>query len=84
MEALVKAGLITVTQIVEPSPLPNGGTQNLKVLLVNERDSYVVVARVSPEATAKLVDRWMELENQVASPHPMVPQTFENSFLTTY
>lgn len=29
-----------------------------------KRDSYVVVAQLSPEFTARLVDRWQELENQ--------------------
>lgn len=31
---------------------------------LNKRDSFVVVARLSPEFTAHLVDRWQELENQ--------------------
>ncbi|MPW31932.1 hypothetical protein F9L16_23545 [Agarivorans sp. B2Z047] len=37
------------------------------------RDSYVVVARLSPEFTAKLVDRWQELENQH---QPTTPKSF--------
>lgn len=41
---------------------------------VNQRDSYVVVAQLSPEFTARLVDRWQELEKQVAQ--PQVPQSF--------
>ncbi|WEE38371.1 MULTISPECIES: Rha family transcriptional regulator [unclassified Acinetobacter] len=31
---------------------------------LNKRDSFVVVARLSPEFTAHIVDRWQELENQ--------------------
>ena len=31
-----------------------------------KRDSYVVVAQLSPEFTARLVDRWQELEQQQA------------------
>ena len=42
---------------------------------VGKRDSYVIVAQLSPEFTAKLVDRWQELEAQVAAT-PKVPQTF--------
>lgn len=42
---------------------------------VGKRDSYVIVAQLSPEFTAKLVDRWQELEAQVAAT-PRVPQTF--------
>ncbi|MCZ0926346.1 Rha family transcriptional regulator [Halomonas janggokensis] len=41
---------------------------------VNQRDSYVIVAQLSPEFTARLVDRWQELEKQVAQ--PQVPQSF--------
>lgn len=33
-----------------------------------KRDSIVVVAQLSPEFTARLVDRWQELEKQIASP----------------
>lgn len=31
--------------------------------LVCKRDSYIIVAQLSPEFTAKLVDRWQELED---------------------
>lgn len=33
-----------------------------------KRDSIVVVAQLSPEFTARLVDRWQELENQSLKP----------------
>ncbi|MFZ3192080.1 MAG: hypothetical protein WA154_02600, partial [Moraxellaceae bacterium] len=33
-----------------------------KCFLLNKRDSLVVVARLSPEFTAAVVDRWQELE----------------------
>lgn len=33
-----------------------------------KRDSIIVVAQLSPEFTAKLVDRWQELEAQLAKP----------------
>lgn len=33
-----------------------------------KRDSYVVVAQLSPEFTARLVDRWQDLENGHAKP----------------
>ncbi len=41
---------------------------------VGKRDSYVIVAQLSPEFTARLVDRWQELEKQVSQ--PQVPQSF--------
>ncbi|EPK6501882.1 phage antirepressor KilAC domain-containing protein [Klebsiella aerogenes] len=37
-----------------------------------KRDSIIVVAQLSPEFTARLVDRWQELE---ASSRPAIPQT---------
>lgn len=36
---------------------------------VGKRDSYVIVAQLSPEFTARLVDRWQELEQ--AQPKPV-------------
>lgn len=35
---------------------------------VSKRDSFVVVAQLCPEFTARLVDRWQELEAQAAKP----------------
>jgi phage regulator Rha-like protein len=35
---------------------------------IEKRDSYVIVAQLSPEFTARLVDRWQELEQKVALP----------------
>ncbi len=35
-----------------------------KACMLCKRDSYVVVAQLSPELTARLVDRWQELENK--------------------
>jgi phage regulator Rha-like protein len=40
---------------------------------IGKRDSYVIVAQLSPEFTARLVDRWQELEEQKA---PSLPQNF--------
>lgn len=67
METLAAKGLITFTQTEE-----KGAGRPAIVYHVNKRDSYVVVAQLSPEFTARLVDRWQELEN---SSHKL-PQTF--------
>jgi anti-repressor protein len=43
------------------------------------RDSTIVVAQLSPECTARLVDRWLELEEQAkqaAKPVHRIPQTY--------
>ena len=42
---------------------------------IGKRDSYIIVAQLSPEFTARLVDRWQELEQQVAQ-SPAIPQNF--------
>lgn len=46
--------------------------QQYSEYLVGKRDSYVIVAQLSPEFTARLVDRWQELE---ANRSPALPQT---------
>ena len=62
MTSLLNKGLITFTETQEKSTGGRPGTE----YLVNKRDSYVVVAQLSPEFTARLVDRWLELESQTA------------------
>lgn len=39
-----------------------GRPRTTSVYLLKKRDSFVVVAQLSPEFTARLVDRWQELE----------------------
>ena len=68
MLTLQSKGLITFTQTVE-----KGEGRPAELFHVNKRDSYVVVAQLSPEFTAVLVDRWQELE---ANQAPQLPQTF--------
>lgn len=45
---------------------------------VSKRDSYVIVAQMSPTFTAALVDRWQELEN---ASKPAIPQTYAADLL---
>lgn len=47
--------------------------------LVNKRDSFVVVAQLSPEFTAALVDRWQELESQAGRPMTQAEITAANA-----
>jgi len=68
MMTLQDKGLITFTHTVE-----KGDGRPAAVLHVNKRDSYVVVAQLSPEFTAVLVDRWQELESKQ---QPQIPTNF--------
>lgn len=70
METLRYKCVISFTQAVETSH-EGAGSRPVEVYLVNKRDSYVVVAQLCPEFTARLVDRWQELEGQVAQPAPL-------------
>ncbi|MBJ8388634.1 phage antirepressor KilAC domain-containing protein, partial [Citrobacter cronae] len=50
--------------------------QSVSVYLIGKRDSYIVVAQLSPEFTARLVDRWQELEQ---AQQQMIPQSFSEA-----
>lgn len=47
----------------------NGNTY--KEFKLNKRDSLVIVARLSPEFTARVIDRWQALESQQPAIDPM-------------
>lgn len=62
--------------IIQLPPLgnvTNDQGQSVSVYKINKRDSYIIVAQMSPEFTAALVDRWQELES---SNHQVIPKTF--------
>lgn len=67
MENLASSHVITFTQSVE-----KGNGRPLTMYHVNERDSYVVVAQLSPEFTAKLVDFWL----QTKTPQYNLPKNY--------
>lgn len=66
IETLVERGVIARPQIEDVQEA--GGNSRVYITQeyrVGKRDSYVIVAQLSPEFTARLVDRWQELEEQV-------------------
>ncbi|KVO03693.1 hypothetical protein WL80_23920 [Burkholderia ubonensis] len=75
MERLRDRSLITFTSSTEKS----GGGRPGVVYRVGKRDSYVIVAQLSPEFTARLVDRWQELEAAAAEPKFSVPSTLSGA-----
>lgn len=71
IESLVDQQVITLPQIEETSFSNSiGRKQNTTVYVFKgdqgKRDSIIVVAQLCPEFTARLVDRWAELEKQIA------------------
>ena len=72
MESLSADSLIRFTQSEETSH-EGAGARPVEVYNVGKRDSYVVVARLSPEFTASLVDRWQALEQQLQHTRVALP-----------
>lgn len=67
IESLLARGTIALPQLEEV--LNDGpGPRMVSQYRVGKRDSYVIVAQLSPEFTARLVDRWQELEAAVPAP----------------
>jgi phage antirepressor YoqD-like protein len=66
IQALADSGVISHPQIEDGIKSANGVV--VQEFRVTKRDSFVVVAQLCPEFTARLVDRWQELEAQVAAP----------------
>lgn len=67
IERLAERGVIALPALQEKA---TGGRPSIEYVFSGEqgkRDSIVVVAQLSPEFTARLVDRWQELEAQAAS-----------------
>lgn len=75
IERLVAKGSISQPPLVNGIKAANGVTPTHYVFTGEQgkRDSYVVVAQLSPEFTAALVDRWQELEQQVSASNPVAP-----------
>ena len=69
IERLVTRGVIQPPPMAE---VKNHLGQTVSEYRISKRDSYIIVAQLSPEFTARLVDRWQELE---ASHAPKLPQT---------
>jgi len=66
IDRLVSNGVIELPPMVE---VKNHIGQTVSIYKVNERSSYIVVAQLSPEFTAKLVDFWQASKKDV----PVIP-----------
>jgi len=70
IERLVGRGVIAQPPMGDGTKSANGVVEKVYIFSGErgKRDSIVVVAQLSPEFTAKLVDRWQELESAIAQP----------------
>lgn len=91
IETLVDKSVIAYPQTVIVQKVINNRIYNTDVFVFTgeqgKRDSIIVVAQLCPEFTARLVDRWQELEARVAKPvDPMQllsdPNLLRNALLT--
>ncbi len=74
IETLSGNGVIVRPQTEdEPGVDSMGRPRPVKVYLLDKRSSLIVVAQLSPEFTARVVDRWQELEEQVRGSSPALP-----------
>ncbi|WP_282352913.1 Rha family transcriptional regulator [Pseudomonas sp. PS01303] len=76
IETLIERETIQRPQIEE---VRNHLGQAVEQYQVGKRDSFVVVAQLSPEFTAALVDRWQALEQQASEPMTQAEITAANA-----
>lgn len=71
-----RPALISQPPVGDGEKSANGSTTKVFIFSGDKgrRDSIVVVAQLSPEFTARLVDRWQELESQVSQ--PKIPKNY--------
>jgi phage regulator Rha-like protein len=84
IETLVSQGVIRSPQIEVSEEINNLGFKVNRNSFVfsgdqGKRDSIIVVAQLSPEFTARLVDRWQELEAKQGKDYPQVPHSFSEA-----
>lgn len=64
IERLAEKGVIQLPALQD---VKNKQGQSVSEYRIGKRDSYIIVAQLSPEFTAKLVDRWQELEEKLTA-----------------
>jgi phage antirepressor YoqD-like protein len=76
IERLVAGGLISQPATRD---VKNSNNQTVLEYVICQRDTYVIVAQLSPAFTARLVDRWQELEAQAVAPAFNVPTSLSSA-----
>lgn len=62
IERLAERGVISLPPLEEVKVQRERREETVYEYRIGKRDSYVIVAQLSPEFTARLVDRWQQLE----------------------
>lgn len=65
---VIRLPSVQISEIINNLGLPQKVSEYVFTGEQGKRDSIVVVAQLSPEFTARLVDRWQELEAALAAP----------------
>jgi len=80
IDRCVESGAIVQPPLVdEQSQDAMGRPRVTQVYNLDKRSSLIVVAQLCPEYTARIVDRWQELEAQVAQPTFAIPQNLSEA-----
>ena len=70
VERCAESGVITLPPLEEVSNT-GPGPRTVSVYTLDKRSSMIVVAQMSPEFTARMYDRWQELEAQAKGPEEL-------------
>ncbi len=76
---LAEKGIITSPQIEELFTVGNGAKNSRTIYRLNKTESLNLVANLSPEFTARIIDRWQALEAQ--QPAFEIPQTLPDALM---
>lgn len=75
IERLADRGVISLPPMGEVKVQRERRDETVQVYNLCKRDSLIVVAQLCPEFTAKIVDRWQDLETKVGQQVAAIPQT---------
>ena len=73
METMQERGEITVTQFEGPITTGNGAISTTNLYRVNERDSYILMARLNPAFMAQLAEHWKNTKNAETKTQEQTP-----------
>lgn len=76
---LAEKGIIRSPQIEEMFTVGNGAKNSRMIYRLNKTESLNLVANLSPEFTARIIDRWQALEAQ--QPVFEIPQTLPDALM---